>query len=164
MIPNKGQLGVMAARIIVGVSVGIASLGAFMQSAFGEEMTSQTEEPLRCVAFSPYVDGYNPQDGPHPSRRLIGELLDSIPRRFRCIMTYGTLNGLDATFPEAKKRGLKVIAIIWLDQNQSTNSRSITAGIRAARRYPGTIIRLSCGSEMRARNGNARERCARLAA
>ncbi len=64
-------------------------------------------------------------------------------------MTYGVLNGLDYTFEAAKNRGVNVIAIIWLGADASINDASITLGIEKAQQYPDTIIRLSCGSEMR---------------
>jgi exo-beta-1,3-glucanase (GH17 family) len=69
-------------------------------------------------------------------------------------MTYGVLHGLDYTFQAARTRGLRVIAILWLDTDAHTNTRSIARGIRAAKAYPETIIRLSCGSEVRTRHGN----------
>jgi exo-beta-1,3-glucanase (GH17 family) len=113
--------------------------------------------PLECVAFGPYVGGLDPATGPHPSPVLIETLLDRLVQQtgVRCILTYGVLNGLDATFAAAQARGLKVIAIIWLDTDPAINSASIQAGINAARAYPDTIIRLSCGSEVRTRHGPA---------
>lgn len=114
-------------------------------------------EVLRCVAFSPYVSGYNPDLGPHPPPSLIDTLLDVVVTQtgFRCIMTYGMLNGLDYTFEAAKNKGIKVIAIIWLDTDDATNNASIALGIQKAKQYPDTIIRLSCGSEVRVRHGAA---------
>lgn len=110
---------------------------------------------LRCVAFSPYVAGYDPEFGPHPPPSLIDALLDVIVSQagFRCIMTYGVLDGLDYAFEAAKIRGVKVIAIVWLDTDTSVNEASITRGIQKAGRYPDTIIRISCGSEVRLRHG-----------
>ena len=70
-------------------------------------------------------------------------------------MTYGVLNGLDAVFPAAQARGVRVIAIIWLDADPKVNEASIVAGIAAALAYPQTIVRLSCGSEVRTRHGSA---------
>lgn len=112
---------------------------------------------LRCVAFSPYVAGYDPEFGPHPSPSLIDTLLDTVVDQlgFRCIMTYGVLNGLDYTFEAAKNRGVKVIAIIWLDTDETVNTASITVGIQKAQQYPDTIIWISCGSEVRVRYGAA---------
>lgn len=112
-------------------------------------------EVLRCVAFSPYVAGYDPEFGPHPPPSLIDTLLDVVVNQagFRCIMTHGVLNGLDYTFEAAKSRGVKVIAIVWLDRDTSVNEASITLGIQKASQYPDTIIRISCGSEVRLRHG-----------
>ncbi len=112
-------------------------------------------EVLQCVAFSPYVAGYDPELGPHPPPSLINTLLDVIVYQagFRCIMTYGVLNGLDYAFEAAKNRGMKVIAIVWLDGDPSVDEASITLGIQKASQYPDTIIRISCGSEVRLRHG-----------
>ncbi len=112
---------------------------------------------LQCVAFSPYVGVLTPNYGPAPSHELIDNLLDTLVKetRFRCIMTYGVLNGLDYTFAAAKARHLKVIAIIWLDKDIPINDQSIASGIQVAKAFPDTIIKLSCGSEVRTRHGNA---------
>jgi exo-beta-1,3-glucanase (GH17 family) len=136
-------------------------LTAFRPAAAREH--PQTPRPpaqpaaLQCVAFSPYVKGLNPDYGPHPSKAQIEQLLDVLLEKtpFRCIMTYGVLNGLDATFAAAEARGIKVIAILWLDDDVAVNSASIAHGIALARTYPNTIIKLSCGSEVRTRHGNA---------
>lgn len=144
-----------ASVLITGIVLGlICGIGHGLVSA--EETKAAGLEPLRCIAFSPYVNGYNPNTGPHPPRSVIRKLLDKVKSQtpFRCILTYGTLQGLDATFAEAQVRGIKVIAILWIDRDASENARSIAAAIRAAKRYPDTIVRLSCGSEVRARNGN----------
>ena len=120
---------------------------------------------MQCVAFSPYVNTLTPNNGPAPSAALIDTLLENIATQtpFRCIMTYGVLNGLETIFPIAKKRGIKVIAILWLDKDKTLNTDSISHGIALARAYPDTIIRLSCGSEMRTRHDYAfdseTERC-----
>ncbi len=120
------------------------------------KLTSQ-DSPIQCIAFSPYVGNLSPNYGDHPSKALINELLDTIIKKtsFRCIMTYGVLNGLDNIFSAAEIRNIKVIAIIWLDKDTAVNSLSIKKGIEAAKNYPKTIIKLSCGSEVRTRNGYA---------
>lgn len=113
-------------------------------------------KPMYCVAFSPYVGDINPNYGPQPSKALIDALLAKIVQEtpFRCIMTYGVMNGLEYTFEAAKARNLKVIAIIWLDNDKAVNGQSISKGIEAAKAYPDTIVKLSCGSEVRTRHGN----------
>lgn len=122
-------------------------------------------EPLQCVAFSPYVNQLTPNYGAQPSAEIIETLLDTLIKQtpFRCIMSYGVLNGLEAIFPAAKKRGIKVIAILWIDKDKLVNTDSIAHGIALARQYPETIVRLSCGSEVRTRNNydfdDETERC-----
>src|SRR5678816_1065973 len=62
----------------------------------------------RCVAFSPYVDGYNPSTGPHPPPAVIDSELDrAVAYGLNCIETYGVLNGLDYTFAAAQRRNMK---------------------------------------------------------
>ena len=119
--------------------------------------TLPANNSLQCAAFSPYVGTLNPNYGAHPDRKLIAQLLDTLIAQtpFRCIMTYGVLNGLDTIFSVAKERNLKVIAIIWLDNDPAVNSQSISKGIEVAKAYPDTIIKLSCGSEVRTRHGYA---------
>jgi exo-beta-1,3-glucanase (GH17 family) len=116
-----------------------------------------SNEKMQCAAFSPYVGDLNPDQGAHPSRELINELLDKLVKetRFRCIMTYGVMNGLEYVFAAAEARNLKVIAIIWLDNDVAVNTQSINSGIEVARAFPQTILKLSCGSEVRTRHGNA---------
>ena len=109
--------------------------------------------PLRCTAFSPYSEGYDPGTGPHPGPAVIDAALDhAAALGFNCIETYGVLNGLDYTFEGARRRGLKVIAIIWLDLAADVNAASIAKGIQVAAAYRDTIIQISCGSEVRLRN------------
>ncbi len=114
------------------------------------------EKALQCLAFSPYVGDLNP-NWAHPAPELIDTLLDRIVKDtpFRCIMTYGVLNGLDHTFATAKTRNLKVIAILWLDKDSNVNTQSISRGIALAREFPETIVKISCGSEVRTRHGSA---------
>ena len=112
------------------------------------KMPATDSSLMRCIAFSPYVEGYHAKNGPHPSAALIDSLLDVLLQQteFNCILTYGFLNGLDYIIDTAHNRGMKVIANIWLEKDQ--NDASIAAGIAKAKQYPETITRLSCGSEM----------------
>ena len=124
-------------------------------AAARKQIQEPRQETLQCAAFSPYVGKLNPDYGAHPSKELINELLDNLIKQtpYRCIMTYGVLNGLDAIFSSAEARHIKVIAIVWLDDDTAVNSLSIAKGIEAAKAYPKTIIKLSCGSEVRTRHG-----------
>ena len=97
------------------------------QNASAREKTTKStkKDALQCAAFSPYVGKLNPDYGAHPSKELIDELLDKLVKEtpFRCIMTYGVMNGLEYTFAAAEARHLKVIAIIWLDDDIAVNSK-----------------------------------------
>ncbi|MCS7259967.1 MAG: exo-beta-1,3-glucanase [Anaerolineae bacterium] len=70
-------------------------------------------------------------------------------------MSHGVLNGLEHIFDAARQRGLKVIAIIWLDADAPVDNASIAKGIEEALQHPDTILRISCGSELRLRVGTA---------
>jgi len=136
----------------------LTSLGIANAQPSAPKASAKTgQKALQCVAFSPYVGKLTPDYGAPPSKELIDTLLDKLIEQtgFRCIMTYGVINGLDYVFSAAKARNLKVIAVIWLDEDTAVNSQSITAGINAARAFPDTLIKLSCGSEVRTRHGYA---------
>lgn len=120
--------------------------------------TVPTEDTAGCLNFTPYVKGYNPDHGPHPPPEIIDTLLDIIVAQtnYTCIQTYGVLRGLNYTFEAAYRRGLKVMAVIWLEpDNEEYNQQSIDLGITMAHKYNKTIISLSCGSELRVRNPKA---------
>lgn len=133
----------------------LISNGFAAQPAKHLQTTPPAKEPLHCLAFSPYVGKLSPDFGSYPPRELINQLLDKIVKEtpFRCIMTYGVINGLEYTFAAAEERKLKVIAIIWLDNDTAVNTQSINSGIEVAKAFPKTIIKLSCGSELRTRHG-----------
>ena len=113
---------------------------------------------LRCVAFGPYVAGYSPIAGNHPTTAVIDSLVDIIATQTsaNCLMTFGVLDGLDHTFEAARRRGLKVIAILWLGESLANDRATIALGALRARQYPDTIVRIACGSELRTRLGSAR--------
>jgi len=135
-------------------------LSIHVQSSFADKQTQSKKDAqtaLQCIAFSPYVGKLTPDYGAQPSKQLIDTLLDQLIKEtpFRCIMTYGVINGLDYVFSAAEARHMKVIAIIWIDDDATVNSQSISNGIQLARRYEKTIIKLSCGSEVRTRHDYA---------
>ena len=126
-------------------------------SAVGRPNAASTTVPALpdCVAFSAYVGEHDPDFGPHPPPALIDALLDALVLQstFRCIQVYGVLNGLDYIPAAAQQRGISVVQVIWLDTDTTVNAASIAKGIEVAKAYPGTITRLSCGSEVRTRHG-----------
>jgi exo-beta-1,3-glucanase (GH17 family) len=144
---------VIALMALINCHTGMAGKHALPKQAV---VTKHDGQPLQCVAFGPYVDKLSPDYGTPPSKELINNLLNQLIEEtpFRCIMTYGVLNGLEAIFASAEAKKLKVIAILWLDKDSEVNSKSIAKGIEVAKAYPKTIIKLSCGSEVRTRHGN----------
>lgn len=128
---------------------------AASSSAFADGSATAAKS-LHCLDFGPYVANLNPNTGPHPTPALIDKLLDTLiaQTKFRCIMTYGVLNGLDYTFAAAQARGIKVIAIVWVN-GEAADAKSIKRGIKLAKQYPNTIIRVSCGSEVSTRKNSA---------
>ncbi len=129
------------------------------QPASAKETSATLPKPtpakaLQCTGFSPYVGKLTPDYGVAPSKELIDTLLEKLIAEtpFRCIMTYGVTNGLDYIFAAAQARNIKVIAILWLDKDITVNSQSISSGIAVAKAFPDTIIKLSCGSEVRTRH------------
>jgi exo-beta-1,3-glucanase (GH17 family) len=144
-------------QLLLFIVVSIALVMSQSASAREKATKSTKKGALQCAAFSPYVGKLTPDYGPSPSRELINTLLDKLVKEtpFRCIMTYGVINGLEYTFAAAEARHLKVIAIIWLDDDIAVNSKSIASGIEVAKAFPETIIKLSCGSEVRTRHDYA---------
>jgi exo-beta-1,3-glucanase (GH17 family) len=132
----------------------VVALSAVSSSVLSHTANAQ-EAPLRCVAFSPYIAGYDPDDNRHPPPQVIDTLLDQARAAtgLNCIQTYGVLHGLDYIFDAAAARGMKVIAIIWLNDLPAVNDASISKGIEVALKHPVTIARVSCGSEVRRRLG-----------
>lgn len=121
----------------------------------GRPQDASAQGILRCTAFSPYVRGFDPNTGPHPTPELIDRLLDKLVQQtdYRCIQVYGVLHGLDYIATAAERRGLTLFQILWLDTNQADNTSSIDLGIQVALSHPATVLRLSCGSEVRTRHG-----------
>ena len=148
------QLGLFVAIFLLAINMGSASAARSIKHH--KAVAHSANSAMQCVAFSPYVGDINPNYGTHPSKELINTLLDKLVKEtnFRCIMTYGVLNGLEYTFEAAEARKLKVIAIVWLDKDIAVNDQSIAKGIEVAKAFPKTIVKLSCGSEVRTRHGN----------
>ncbi len=137
--------------------ISVAWLYSGAVNAKNSHVPSSLEKPMHCLAFSPYVDNLSPDYGAQPSKQLLGKLLDHVLKQtpFRCIMTYGVLGGLEDIFYEAQQRNIKVIAILWIDNDPIVNTQSISKGIYLAREFKDTIIKVSCGSEVRTRRDYA---------
>jgi hypothetical protein len=66
------------------------------------QLRMPSKRHARCIAwrFHRMSGHYSPLTGPHPPPRVIDQLLDNLIARtdYRCIMTFGVLNGLDHVF------------------------------------------------------------------
>jgi exo-beta-1,3-glucanase (GH17 family) len=161
---NVGAATTVSAQVPSGnYYVRVVAINAAGHSAPSSEVAFTVGGPptsspsLRCVAFGPYVNGYSPLAGNHPTTAVIDSLVDIIATQTsaNCLMTFGVLDGLDYTFEAARRRGLKVIAILWLGESLANDRASIELGALRARQYPDTIVRIACGSELRRRLGSA---------
>jgi exo-beta-1,3-glucanase (GH17 family) len=125
------------------------------QLATLKKSTIPTSTNYGCIHFGPYVNGYNPNWGPHPSPALMGQLLDKLKQqtKFRCIIVYGVLNTLSSVASLAQQRGFKVILVAWLDSDLNINKQSVTKTIQLAKSYSSTVIGVGCGNEVRLRLG-----------
>src|SRR5687768_3865922 len=87
---------------LVCLYLGFMASDLVAQASTTRAIVANTNAPLRCVDFGPYVgtdangNAFNPDTGPHPPPGLIDSLLDVVVAQgFSCIMNYGVLNGLD---------------------------------------------------------------------
>lgn len=137
--------------VLLLVSIGVihSQLQALIQA------TIPTDQNHGCIHFSPYVQEFNPDFGFHPPASLIDRLLDTLrdQTKFRCVITYGVLNGLQHIVPAARDRGFRVIIVPWLDSDTNVNEQSLNSAISLVRQYNQTILGVACGSEVRLRLG-----------
>jgi exo-beta-1,3-glucanase (GH17 family) len=69
---------------------------------------------------------------------------------YRTIMVYS----LDIYIAQiAESLGVKVLGIIYLTADWTSNGNNINMGIQAATQYPNTVVGISCGNEAGANNG-----------
>lgn len=114
-------------------------------------------QDMGCVNFNPYVEGFDPFWGPYLTREVIRETMDILveSKRVSCIVSNShALSNTDIVELAAERR-LKMMWIVYLDTNAALNQGNITYGIELARKYPDTVVAVSCGSETLLRNGEA---------
>jgi exo-beta-1,3-glucanase (GH17 family) len=148
--------------LVILAGLGLALAGAIASApasavATAAQPSTTAAEPLRCVGWSPFIAGYDPQYGPFPNQATLNSLMGYIVNEagFHCVLIYGTVRDFDWTYQAARDHGMKAIAVIWLDGDTTANRDLIAQGIQTAKMYPDTIVRLSCGNEVRQRLGAA---------
>jgi uncharacterized Zn-binding protein involved in type VI secretion len=119
-----------------------APSGTLMQR-FITAMTPSATSP-GSISFSACVAPYSPWNP--PSLNLMKQLLSNLiaTTNYRTIMVYS----LDQYIAQvAASLGVKVLGIIYLTNDYSSNSANIANGIYAAKTYPDTVIGIACGNE-----------------
>lgn len=105
-------------------------------------------DKIQCISYAPFRNHQTSlSSATQVSREQIAEDLAQLAKISHCIRTYATDLGLDQIPELAAEAGLKVIQGVFLDKDQQKNQTQISAGIRLAKAYPGTIIALVIGSE-----------------
>ena len=104
---------------------------------------------LQCISYAPFR-GHQTSLSPSTrvSREQIAEDLAELAKISDCVRTYATDLGLDQIPELAAKAGLKVIQGVWLDRDRKKNATQVSAGIRLAREFHGTITALVVGNEV----------------
>ena len=105
-------------------------------------------DKLTCMSYAPFHADQAPFD---PDLRIPDRQIEADLRRLskltNCVRTYSA-RGPHARIPRlAWRLGMEVLQGIWLNRNRAENRREIEAGIRLARRHPGTIKALIVGNE-----------------
>jgi exo-beta-1,3-glucanase (GH17 family)/cellulose synthase/poly-beta-1,6-N-acetylglucosamine synthase-like glycosyltransferase len=99
------------------------------------------------VAFSPYQERQNPQQGKHPSRTDIERDMAVVAPHVRSIRSYSAADGLEAIPEIAAAKGLDVTAGAWLSGDLAKNEQEINNLVRLSRSRK-NITRLMVGNEV----------------
>jgi glucan 1,3-beta-glucosidase len=103
---------------------------------------------LQCISYAPFRNNQTSlSQATQVSREQIAEDLAQLAQISNCVRTYATDLGLDQIPELAARQGLKVIQGIFLDKDHQKNATQISAAVRLAKQYPGTIIALVVGNE-----------------
>ena len=123
----------------------------------GESTPLDDAVPLRCVALGTAIGEAEGTVFAYADAPLIDTALDIIKDGlgFDCVMVYTLAGASDYILHAAAARQMKVIGIIALELDEPWNDAVTADGIDAARAFDGTLIRLSCGSELRLFYGDA---------
>ncbi len=99
------------------------------------------------VAFSPYQEHQNPQDGRHPSRADIERDVAVVAPFVRSIRTYTATDGLEVTPEIAAKYDLDVTAGAWISGDLGKNEQEINSLVRLTRANK-NVTRVMVGNEV----------------
>lgn len=131
------------------------SIDLFPNAAFGQanlqlgipNVPASLKGYLPGLAFSPYMDGQDPNRQSQISEQQIRDRLAIIAPWCNSIRYFGSTDGLERIGPIAKSEfGMKVMAGVWLGRDQTANARQVTNAIATAR--SGGCDSICVGSEV----------------
>ncbi len=107
----------------------------------------------RCISYSGYREGQNPQEQIYPSQDEILEDLRILEKNWLMIRTYGADQHSEDVLQviRREKINLKVLLGIWLDGepgHEQDNARQIETGIRLANEYTDIVAAVNVGNEI----------------
>ncbi|MBN1465561.1 glycosyl hydrolase [candidate division KSB1 bacterium] len=107
----------------------------------------------RCISYSGYREGQNPQKFIYPSQAEILEDLKILEKNWILIRTYGSDQHSEDVLQviRREKIGLKVMLGIWLDGepgHEEDNAKQIDTAIRLANDYQDIVVAVNVGNEI----------------
>ncbi len=105
-------------------------------------------EKLTCISYAPFHGDQAPFTGDlRIPDAQIAEDLRRLSALTACVRTYSARGAQGRITRLAEAQGLTVLQGIWLGRNRADNRREIEAGLKLARRHPGTVKALIVGNE-----------------
>jgi glucan 1,3-beta-glucosidase len=105
-------------------------------------------EKLTCISYAPFHGDQAPftWNLRIPDRQIEADL-QRLSALTSCVRTYSAKGPQGRVAALAPRFGLKVMQGIWLNRDRAENRREVEAGLKLARRHPGTITALIVGNE-----------------
>lgn len=107
----------------------------------------------RCISYSGYREGQNPDTGVYPSQDEILQDLKILEKNWVMIRTYGSDQHSEDVLQVIRRENinLKVMLGMWLDgdpRDIGDNEKQITTGIRLANEYKDIVVAVNAGNEV----------------
>lgn len=104
--------------------------------------------PIACVSFAPYGASQSPFEKIDLPPAQVAADLAALRGVSRCVRTYSSRSGLEATAALAGRYGIEVAMGAWIGANDKDNRLEIEALIAAASAHPETVKRVIVGNEV----------------
>ncbi len=107
----------------------------------------------RCISYSGYREGQNPQKFIYPSQEQVTEDLKILEKNWVMIRTYGSDRHSEDVLEviRREKINLKVMLGIWLDGepgHEEDNAKQIETAVRLANEYKDIVVAVNVGNEI----------------